>query len=168
MGHLAHLWAGWRGEYLEGAVQRSPEGADACTFCRIFASDRPAEQTLIVARTAVCVVIMNLYPYTSGHVMVIPQRHLAMLPELSAAESEDLWATIQRTDAALRRAFAPEGINVGINQGRAAGAGIPNHLHVHLVPRWTADTNFMTAVADTRIVGESLTRSYERLLAGWQ
>ncbi len=169
---LAHLWAGWRSDYIAGANTSSrsevsshvPEG---CTFCRIFASSLPDTETFVVDSGKWCVAILNLYPYTSGHMMVIPRSHVANIGDLNPEESNELWEMINQADAAVRRAFQPEGVNIGINQGRAAGAGIPAHLHVHIVPRWAADTNFMTAVADTRIIPESLSNTHQRILAAW-
>jgi diadenosine tetraphosphate (Ap4A) HIT family hydrolase len=110
---------------------------------------------------------MNRYPYTSGHMMVIPRRHIANIGDLDPDESTELWQMINHGDAAVRKTFDPDGVNVGINQGRAAGAGIPAHLHVHIVPRWASDTNFMTTIAETRVIPEPLNRSHERLAATW-
>lgn len=171
-GGLAHLWAGWRSDYIAGAnatsrTEVSSHTPEGCTFCRIFASSLSHAETFVVESGKRCVAILNLYPYTSGHMMVIPRAHVANIGDLNADESNDLWAMINQADAAVRRAFRPEGVNIGINQGRAAGAGIPAHLHVHVVPRWSADTNFMTAVADTRIIPESLDETYRRLMAAW-
>ncbi len=169
---LQHLWAGWRGEYIADAnttarTDVSTHVPEECVFCRIFTSKLPDTETFVVSTGSLCVGILNLYPYTSGHMMVIPKSHVANLGDLSNDESRELWAMINRADAAVRKAFNPDGVNVGINQGRAAGAGIPAHLHVHIVPRWSADTNFMTAIADTRIIPESLSRTHSRLVEAW-
>ena len=106
---------------------------------------------------------MNLYPYTSGHLMVMPLRHVGELEALTDDERDELWASVTRAVSAVKAVYAPDGVNVGINLGRAAGAGVPGHLHVHVVPRWLADSNFMTAVADTRVLPESLGESAAKL-----
>jgi ATP adenylyltransferase len=125
------------------------------------------ESNYIVHRGKHCIVILNAYPYTSGHCMVMPVRHVGTLVDLNADEATELWSLVTHASAALGSAYAPEGINVGANLGRAAGAGIPGHLHVHLVPRWNGDTNFMTAIAETRVVPESLASSWRKLRAAW-
>jgi diadenosine tetraphosphate (Ap4A) HIT family hydrolase len=169
---LAHLWAGWRGEYIAdaneaGRTDISKHEPSGCVFCRLFASELPPLDTLIVARGQFCVAILNRYPYTSGHMMLIPNRHVANLADLTPDESAELWTMINHGDSSVRRAYSPDATNVGINQGRAAGAGIPAHLHVHVVPRWASDTNFMTAIADTRIIPEPLERTHARLVEAW-
>jgi ATP adenylyltransferase len=113
------------------------------------------------------VAILNAYPYTSGHLMAMPTRHVADLEDLSAAESGDLWATMAASVRALKRAYKPDGINVGANLGRAAGAGVPGHFHMHVLGRWAGDTNFMTAVADARVLPEPLSDSATKLHAAW-
>lgn len=129
-------------------------GADAggCIFCGALAA--PPAAALILHRGARCFVILNKFPYNNGHLMVVPIRHAAALADLDQAELGELAALTRTAEMALTRAYAPHGLNVGINLGRAAGAGAPGHLHVHLVPRWEGDTNFMTVVAETRVVPE--------------
>ena len=111
--------------------------------------------------------VMNAYPYTNGHVMVLPQRAAADLTDLTDGERAELWALVTDAVAAVRAAFRADGVNVGLNLGAAAGAGVPDHLHVHVLPRWGGDTNFMTAVADTRVLPESLSSSWQRLRDAW-
>jgi ATP adenylyltransferase len=118
---------------------------------------------LIVFEGSLAYVILNRYPYNNGHLMVVPRRHLATLVELSIDELHEVALLIQRSEAALREAYKLDGINVGLNLGRPAGGGIPGHLHVHLVPRWTGDTNFMTVVGDTRVLPEDLPATVSRL-----
>lgn len=129
-------------------------GADAggCIFCGALAA--PPAAALVLHRGARCFVILNKFPYNNGHLMVVPIRHAAALADLDQAELGELAALTRTAEMALARAYAPHGLNVGINLGRAAGAGAPGHLHVHLVPRWEGDTNFMTVVAETRVVPE--------------
>jgi diadenosine tetraphosphate (Ap4A) HIT family hydrolase len=173
---LGHLWAGWRGEYIasigpeehaDGARGVAVEAGERCVFCRILASGLPDADTHVLARGASVMAILNAYPYTSGHLMVMPLRHVGELEALTAQEHTELWAFVTRAVTALKAAYAPEGINVGVNLGRAAGAGVPGHLHVHLVPRWNGDTNFMTSVAEVRVMPESLDRTAARLTAAW-
>lgn len=132
-----------------------------CIFCGALGADPPSP--LIVHRAARCFVILNKYPYSNGHLLVVPRRHVATLAALDAGELGELAALVQAAEKVLTEAYAPHGINVGINLGRAAGAGAPGHLHVHLVPRWDGDTSFMTVVADTRVVPEELDATAERL-----
>ena len=160
---LERLWAGWRGEYM--AVAGDPEVS--CVFCRILDSGEPDEVTHIVWRGEKVFAILNAYPYTSGHLMVMPYRHVGELDELDADESAELWPTVTRAVAAVRRAFEPEGMNVGLNLGRAAGAGVLGHLHVHALPRWLGDSNFMTAVAETRVLPEWLDETRAKITKAW-
>jgi ATP adenylyltransferase len=165
---LAHLWAGWRSTaWSENPSGMAPVREPGCVMCRIAQSPASPAERLVVAQDDHVIVLMNLYPYTSGHIMVCPVRHTGLLGDLTEAEAAALWTTIRHADLAIRRTFHPDGVNIGINQGQAAGASIPDHLHVHVVPRWTADTNFMTAVADTRVMIETVHRSFERLAAHW-
>jgi ATP adenylyltransferase len=172
---LERLWAGWRNAYVTGAVTGPADGAPVsaaddpahCVFCRIADSGPPSADTgvLWVGRTVL--VVLNAYPYSSGHLMAIPLRHIRSLGDLTGEESSELWAAARLGVAAQEAAYRPEGINLGANLGEAAGAGIPRHLHLHAVPRWKGDTNFMTAVADTRVLPETLASSWERLTASW-
>lgn len=135
-----------------------------CVFCAALAgAETSPGSSLIVARAQTCFVILNLYPYNNGHVMVVPNRHVGSLAEASAAELGDLVKMAQRAEIALTEAYRPHGMNLGINLGRPAGAGIPGHLHLHVVPRWEGDTNFMTVVGTTRVVPETPPRTLERL-----
>jgi ATP adenylyltransferase len=164
---LEQLWAGWRGEYVAGASAVPEAGGDGCVFCRIIGSGLPDDETFVLWRGQRCVALLNAYPYTSGHLMVMPLRHARDLEELDAAEAPELWGAVTDAVAAVKAAYAPEGLNVGINLGRAAGAGLPGHLHVHCLPRWAGDTNFTTAVAGVRVIPEALPRTWEKLRAAW-
>ena len=170
---MGRLNASWRGEYIAKATADAIHGEaratdeNHCVFCRILASGQPDAHTHIVFQDEHVVVILNAYPYTSGHVMVMPRRHISLLSALTADEHRALWASVTDATEAVTRAYAPEGMNVGANLGRAAGAGIPGHLHVHVVPRWTGDTNFMTAIGEARVVPESLDVTWHRLRKAW-
>jgi ATP adenylyltransferase len=166
---LEQLWAGWRHEYVTaaGAAERAGTNDDACVFCRIAASGEPSADNGVVWRGPLTLAVLNAYPYASGHLLVLPLRHLSDLADLTAAESSALWETTRKAAAALTTAYRPDGLNIGANLGRAAGAGIPRHLHLHAQPRWSGDTNFMTAVAGVRVIPESLPQSWQALHQAW-
>jgi ATP adenylyltransferase len=154
---MDYLWTPWRYAYVSGA-----EKATGCIFCDLpkLGDDRKAR---IVHRGHDCYVILNTYPYTSGHVMIVPFAHLDELQKLPTAAAQEMMALAQKMEGVLRAVYHPEGINLGVNIGAAAGAGIAGHVHMHVLPRWTADSNFMTAVSETRVLPEALDTSYERL-----
>jgi ATP adenylyltransferase len=163
---LDRLWAGWRSSYIESIenIEAVPR-ADGCLFCGLLAM--ADAEGMILERADHSFAVMNAYPYTSGHVMVAPMRHVGSITDLEPDEAAALMHGAQRATAAVESVYAPEGINIGVNIGRAAGAGIPGHVHVHVLPRWNGDTNFMTAVAEARVLPESLRHSYDKLRAGW-
>lgn len=163
---LDRIWNGWRAEYVNdsGARESEPYGS---VFTRILASGLPDEEANIVCRGTLVFAILNAFPYTSGHLMVLPYREVAALEQLTGDETGELWATVTDAVRAVKAAFTPGGINVGINLGRAAGGSISEHLHVHVVPRWTGDGNFMTAVAEARTLPEPLSLSAAKLRAAW-
>jgi len=164
---LERLWAGWRASYIEGIEPDIgvPPRPDGCLFGGLLAM--ADDQALILERAEHSFTVMNAYPYTSGHVMVAPIRHVASITDLDPTEAAALMHGTQRATATVERVYSPEGINVGVNIGRAGGAGVPGHVHVHVLPRWNGDTNFMTAVAETRVLPESLRHSYDKLRAAW-
>ena len=154
---MDRLWAPWRLSYVTTAARGGPT---ACIFCEAAAH---ADAELMLYRGQRCFVILNLYPYNNGHLMVVPNRHLSTLESLTREEQAELIALARLSEMALTEAYNPHGINVGVNLGKAAGAGIENHLHMHIVPRWSGDTNFMTAVGETRVLPEDLTATAARL-----
>jgi ATP adenylyltransferase len=153
------IWAPWRLAYVKDASKDSEE---ACIFCA-----KPAEDddraNLIVHRGERCFVILNLFPYTNGHLMIAPYAHLPTLQELGTETTAEMMALAQRAMVVLDEKYDPQGYNVGINQGRVAGAGYEGHIHLHVVPRWAGDTNYMPVLADTRVMPQSLEQSYEAL-----
>ena len=155
---MQRLWTPWRMAYVT-----TTSDAHACVFCAARAEADPGPAALTVFRGRTCFVILNLYPYNNGHLMVVPYRHVPTLDATSAEERAELIELTRRAEVALTEAYQPHGINVGINLGRAAGAGVVDHLHVHLVPRWSGDTNFMAVVGDTRVLPEDLHQSAARL-----
>src|SRR3984957_4621162 len=154
---MDYMWTPWRYRYIADGTKD-----DRCVFCDAIAANDDAK-FLIVLRGAKCFVILNLYPYTSGHVMIVPYAHVS---ELSAADPEalaEMMQLAQRVQVALSQNYHPQGYNLGMNLGRAAGAGITKHLHLHVLPRWSGDANFMTVVGETRVEPEELATTYERL-----
>jgi ATP adenylyltransferase len=151
------LYSPWRLEYVTSAAQP----VAGCIFCDALA--KGPDEPLIVAREAFAFVILNLYPYNSGHLMVVPNRHVATMAELRPEELLDVMRLMQRAEMALTEVYRPHGLNVGVNIGKAAGAGVADHLHVHLVPRWAGDTNFMSVVGDVRVLPEEVPVSAARL-----
>jgi diadenosine tetraphosphate (Ap4A) HIT family hydrolase len=161
---LQRIWAGWRAAYID-SVTSDPADSDECLLCSLAAAD--PEDALVLARDEVVFAVMNAYPYVSGHLMLAPLRHEAELDGLSEDEASALMAMTQRATTALKAAFRPDGLNIGINVGRAAGAGVPGHVHLHALPRWGGDTNFMTAVAETRVLPEDIRTSWHKLKDAW-
>ena len=162
---LDHLWAAWRNAYVVKATAEEREGvAGGCVFCALSELE-PAASNGVLASTNSTFAVLNAYPYGSGHSLILPKRHVASLSDLSAEERAELFELCFDVTQAIESAYHPDGINVGANLGRAAGAGIPAHLHLHALPRWSCDTNFMTAIAETRVIPESLETSWEKLHA---
>jgi ATP adenylyltransferase len=150
---------------MEYILSEKPAG---CIFCAFLAAPEASDrQNLVLHRSAHAFTVMNRYPYNSGHLMVVPRPHLAEIGALPAEVWADLGEELRRAEAVLRAVYRPEGMNLGMNLGRAAGAGIEEHLHWHLVPRWGGDTSFMPAIADVRVVPEALSAAWERLRAGF-
>jgi len=154
---MDRLWSPWRLDYVTGAKGRST----GCVFCE--AARPPDPDSLVVFEGASCFVILNLFPYNNGHLMVVPYRHVPSLAGLEPPELEELARLVRQSEIVLGEAYGPHGINVGANLGGSAGAGVKDHLHVHLVPRWYGDTNFMTVVGDTRVLPEELPQAAVRL-----
>lgn len=169
MSSLDRLWAGWRSEYIESVSGKPPPKADNCVFCNLLSSGEPDEVTYIVWRHpgGLAFAILNAYPYASGHLMVMPTRHVGELEAMTSEESKAVWEGLTQAVLALKSAYGPDGLNIGANLGRSAGAGIPGHFHMHVVPRWTGDTNFMTSVANARVLPEALSVTAEKVRAAW-
>jgi ATP adenylyltransferase len=161
---LDRIWADWRSDYVSHPdTGRTDRG---CVICNLVnaTDDREA---LVLERTPLTIIVMNLYPYGSGHMMVAPVRHVASYTDLTDDETIAVARAQRRALEAAQAAYSPDGANVGANLGRAGGAGVPDHLHVHVLPRWNGDTNFMTAIAEARILPESLQAGYDKLTAAW-
>lgn len=154
------MWAPWRVKYVEKSSKKRSRG---CVFCGILKENKD-KKNFIFLRTACSFAVLNIYPFNGGHSLVLPLRHVDSLEKLTPAERADLMDTIIRVQGMMKKAFAPHAFNVGMNMGHLAGAGIPEHLHVHIVPRWSGDVNFMPAVFGTKIIPVSLDNTYERLM----
>lgn len=185
---MDYLWTPWRYAYITSADKTVragvPEaltawpGDHGCVFCNLIASidhaiaegmDREQAEAAggLVLRGKFCFICLNAYPYTSGHVMVMPYAHLARLSALPTETAHELMDLAQRTERVLEKLYSPQGYNIGMNLGRAAGAGVAGHLHLHTMPRWTGDTNFMTTVAETRVLPEELMVTWKRMREGF-
>lgn len=168
---LDHLWAGWRSDYVatvsDDASEVGEGAPERCVFCRLLADESADESNFVVYRGELSAAVLNAFPYTSGHLLVMPIRHVREPDELTDKESEALWRSAWDAVSAIRAAYAPDGVNLGVNLGRAAGAGIPDHLHEHVLPRWIGDTSFITTVASARVLPEALSDSAKRLRAAW-
>jgi len=173
---LERLWAGWRGDYVRTTAARSegPDGggpgragSEGCVLCRVMAALGGDSALQVVHRGERVEVLLNAFPYNNGHVLVLPKRHVGKLEDLDRSEHDELWGCVTDAAAVIGGEYRADGINVGVNQGQAAGAGIPDHLHVHVLPRWDGDTSFTTAVAGARIIPENLEVSGERLRQAW-
>lgn len=152
---MERLWSPWRLAYVSGG---EPNG---CVFCDAQTNERA--ESLVLFGGATCFVILNLYPYNNGHLLVVPRRHVATLAEARPDELAELMGLTRAAEMALTEAYHPQGLNVGMNLGRAAGAGVADHMHIHVVPRWTGDTNFMSVVGDVRVLPEELEQTSARL-----
>jgi ATP adenylyltransferase len=152
------LWAGWRSRYVRSADEWNETG---CLFCRL--PGESDEAAFVLERGTLAFSVLNRFPYTTGHLMVSQYRHVADLADLTAAEVEEMWILMARARRACGKAMGPDGFNLGANLGRVAGAGVPDHLHFHLVPRWAGDTSYITTVGETRVIPEDLTTTWRLL-----
>jgi ATP adenylyltransferase len=153
---MDHLWTPWRYSYVTGADLIS-----GCIFCD--APKQDDKQARIVHRGTYCYVILNTYPYTNGHVMVVPYAHLDELQRLPADAAQEMMALTQKMETVLRKLYVPDGINLGMNIGKSAGAGVAGHIHMHILPRWVADANFISVIGETRVLPETLEVTWERI-----
>jgi ATP adenylyltransferase len=156
---MERIWSPWRREYVTGG-----EPPPGCVMCRSLERAADAD-SLVVHMAARNFVVMNLYPYNAGHVMIVPRRHVGSLAETTADELAEMMGLVRRMEAVMAEVYTPDGINVGMNLGKAAGAGVADHIHLHMVPRWVGDTNFMTTVGGTRVIPEDPIEACARLRA---
>ena len=154
---MEHLWAPWRMDYITEAPR------PGCLFCRVIEDPDDRDAALVVWRPTHAIVLLNKYPYNPGHVIVAPHAHVGNLVDLDDAQTADLMRALKRTINVLTKSLKPEGFNVGANIGRVAGAGIPDHVHLHVVPRWNGDTNFMPVLGEVKVINEHLTQTAAKL-----
>jgi len=157
---LERLWSPWRARYIASGVDAQRDG---CVFCLIAAKPADDETNFVLHRAEHCFVLLNLYPYITGHLMVVPYLHTNEFDSIAKEISDELMDMTKRAQTALREVYSPSGFNMGMNLGSAAGAGIADHLHIHLLPRWSGDTNFMTTVGEARVIPEDLSTTYSKL-----
>ncbi len=154
------LWSPWRYDYITGS---GSERSDGCVFCNILKSPASDEEKFILVRAGFNFVILNIYPYTSGHLMIVPYDHVATPNAADKRITDELMDLTKKAQAVISEIYAPDGLNLGMNLGKAAGAGVDRHLHMHVLPRWIGDVNFMTAIGQTRTIPETLSATYDKL-----
>ncbi|MBV9174314.1 MAG: HIT domain-containing protein [Chloroflexi bacterium] len=159
---MERLWTPWRREFIEGATSDEKASDGACFLCQVPA-DHDDARNLLLHRGEHVFTILNRYPYNTGHLMIAPYEHTGDFPNLDPTTASELIHESQRSVAILRQVYTPDAFNAGMNLGKSAGAGVPDHLHVHVVPRWSGDTNFMPVIAQTKVLPETLDQTYERL-----
>ena len=157
---MQRLWSPWRSKYIASGVDSS---ATECVLCRIAANPADDATNFVLHRGEHAFVVLNLYPYITGHLMVVPYLHTSEFDSVAKEITDEMMDLAKRAQTALREVYSPSGFNLGMNLGSAAGAGIADHLHIHLLPRWTGDTNFMTTVGDSRVIPEALEITYSKL-----
>ena len=160
MSELERLWSPWRARYIASAVDAQQ---DACVLCLIASHPEDDEANFVLYRGEHCFVVLNLYPYISGHLMIVPYLHTSEFDSAPKEITDEMMDLTKRSQTALREVYSPPGFNMGMNLGRAAGAGIADHLHIHMLPRWLGDTNFMTTIAGSRVLPEDLPTTYLKL-----
>ncbi|MCP3936108.1 MAG: HIT domain-containing protein [Actinomycetia bacterium] len=171
--HLERMWAGWRAAYMKTTETGKAEHftgdhdpVDRCVMCEVVVGES-ANTTRLVHEAELVVAVMNAYPYNNGHVLVVPRRHVDTVDQLDLDERTAFWDLVTQASTAIRDSYGCDGINMGVNEGRAAGAGLPDHLHAHVLPRWFGDTSFTTTVAGTRVIPEDLADSAARIRSCW-
>ena len=159
---MDRLWSPWRYEYIASSDAANPE-TSGCVFCKLRDDPDQDEANFVLHRGSYNFVVLNLYPYISGHLLIVPYEHVGELDAATKETTDELMELTKRSQTALRDAYQPNGFNIGMNLGRSAGAGIVDHIHIHILPRWVGDTNFMSTVGNTRVIPEDLSTTYEKL-----
>jgi ATP adenylyltransferase len=160
------LWSPWRYDYIKSGDTSAKDSG--CVFCNILENPASDEEKFILHRAGFNFVILNIYPYISGHLMIVPYAHLANLDEAAKEVTDEMMDLTKHSQRVLREVYQPDGINLGMNLGKAAGAGVAEHFHLHILPRWVGDANFMTAVGQTRTIPEDLRTTFEKLKGKWE
>lgn len=162
---MKNLWSPWRSQYIESFKEEQSDGK--CIFCEAAQKDPSDVNNLLVRKSQNIIVVMNLYPYNNGHLMVLPKRHIGSLEEITKEESHELIDELMLAEKVLQKIYAPQGFNIGANLGRAGGAGIEDHIHFHILPRWNGDTNFMPVIGEVKVISQDLADTRKKLLAGY-
>ena len=162
---MNNLWSPWRSKYIESFKKENEKGS--CIFCEVVDKEITDDNNLLVTKSFLTITMLNLYPYNNGHLMIIPKRHVGKLDELSKEESLAIMEEIKFAQQALTRVYQPHGFNIGANLGRASGAGIEDHIHFHIVPRWNGDTNFMPVLGEVKVISQDLLESKHKLIKAY-
>jgi len=163
---MKNLWSPWRSNYIESFKDKQSGGN--CIFCEAVEKDIAEMSNLLIRKSDQTLVIMNLYPYNNGHLMIVPKRHIGSIEQITQEESHELMDEIILAEKVLQKVYSPQGFNIGANLGRAGGAGIEEHIHFHIVPRWNGDTNFMPAIGEVKVISQDLAETKKRLLGGYK
>jgi len=162
---MNNLWSPWRSKYIESFKNENEKGS--CIFCEVVDKEITDNNNLLVTKSFLTITMLNLYPYNNGHLMIIPKRHVSNLHDLSKEESLAIMEEIKYAQQALTKVYQPHGFNVGANLGRASGAGIEDHIHFHIVPRWNGDTNFMPVLGEVKVISQDLLESKHKLIKAY-
>ena len=162
---MNNLWSPWRSKYIESFKNENEKGS--CIFCEVLDKEITDDNNLLVTKSSLTITMLNLYPYNNGHLMIIPKRHVGKLDDLSKEESLAIMEEIKFAQQALTKVYQPHGFNVGANLGRASGAGIEDHIHFHIVPRWNGDTNFMPVLGEVKVISQDLLESKHKLIKAY-
>jgi ATP adenylyltransferase len=163
---MKNLWSPWRSEYIDSFKDEQSGGE--CIFCAAIDKDISDLNNLVVRKSKNILVMMNLYPYNNGHLMIVPRRHIGTLDQITGEEAHELMDEIILAEKVLQKIYSPQGFNIGANLGRAGGAGIEEHIHFHIVPRWNGDTNFMPVIGEVKVISQDLAETKKRLLEGYK
>ena len=162
---MNNLWSPWRSKYIESFKNENEKGS--CIFCEVVDKEITDDSNLLVTKSFLTITMLNLYPYNNGNLMIIPKRHVSNLDDLSKEESLAIMEEIKYAEQALTKVYQPHGFNVGANLGRASGAGIEDHIHFHIVPRWNGDTNFMPVLGEVKVISQDLLESKHKLIKAY-
>ena len=165
---MNNLWSPWRSKYIESLKDEDKKKPRECFFCDAYSKTENSRELLVVARSQNCFVMMNKFPYNNGHLLIAPNLHLAELEDLSEEVLAEIMFVIRKAKKVLEKVFVPHGFNIGLNLGRVAGAGVPGHLHFHIVPRWNGDTNFMPVLSEVKVISQSLEDTQEMISNVWK
>jgi len=164
---MKNLWSPWRSKYID-SLKEEQSGGGECIFCEAVDKDVADLKNLVVHKSKNTLVMMNLFPYNNGHLMIVPFRHLGSLDQITKEESHEIIDELMLAERVLRKIYNPQGFNIGANLGRAGGAGIDDHIHFHILPRWNGDTNFMPVIGEVKVISKDLLETKKRLLFGYE